>query len=183
MKKIIILICLLSLGFSATRIQWQSSLAGSGFGAGVGSKIIPGLLEVGVEGSLHDSPVIASKGSYNGTPYSGKYSMSMTRVGAYVGITIPIIDRIPVIGLFACPTLHAGTQSGIVDVNGDIRFVGDGNIFSGKKRVQGSYVLLGFPGRFGPFFIEPAVGSQHFFIPGVINQSVIDAQIAMGLWF
>lgn len=183
MKKIILLLCLFSLGFSTIRLQGQANLLGYGFGLGLGMQALPGIIETGIEGTLHNFPTITTKGTYKDVPYDGKINIATTRVGGYIKLNIPVIDKIPVLRLIAHPTLHAGTQSGLIDISGDVRLLGAGNIVEGKKELKGAYSMLGFPGYLGPFFIEPSFGTQHIYVPGALNIQFIDAQLALGLSF
>ena len=180
MKKIILLLCIISLGFSAIRLQGQAAVLGYGLGLGLGARVIPELLEMGIEGSTHAWPAIETKGTYQGIPYSGEVGFSVTRAGGYAKLTIPGLNLVPFLGAFAYPTLHAGTQSGLVSVEGNVHMEG-AYMNTGKRQLQGSYVLLGFPSYLGPFFIEPAFGTQHIAMPGGFNRSFADAQIAIGL--
>lgn len=184
MKKFILLsLVIMSLGFSAIRLQGQSSVLGYGLGIGLGTQVIPVLLEMGIEGSAHTLPTFSTKGTYDGIAYDGELNSSMTRMGGYAKFHIPLINLIPILNFFAYPTIHAGTQSGYINVDGSVR-LGTGEVFADRTQFQGSYALLGFPNYLGPLFIEPSVGTQHLAIPGVLNlESAYDAQIAIGVSF
>ncbi|MDR2432039.1 MAG: hypothetical protein LBD99_07305 [Candidatus Margulisbacteria bacterium] len=185
MRKITLLfLALVSLGSAALRLQGQAGALGYGFGLGLGVQVVPVLLEAGLEGSVHTISSIESKGAYSGTNYDGEAKTSLSRAGGYVKFYIPGLNVIPVLGIFAYPTIHAGTQTGFIEVDGTARLFGSGQAFDGRRAVQGSYALLGFPNYLGPLFIEPALGVQHIFIPGALDLgSVYDAQIALGVSF
>jgi hypothetical protein len=179
----LVFLLVFSLGFSAVRLQGQVSSLGYGAGLGLGMQVIPVLLEVGLEGSTHTWPVIKSKGEYQGVPYDGNISLSASRAGGYAKFTIPGLSLIPIVGLLAHPTIHAGTQSGVLSAGDAARLPGFGVPFSGNRKIEGSYALLGFPGYLLWFFIEPAIGTQHIYVPGVANISYTDVQLAIGASF
>jgi hypothetical protein len=183
MKKILLVLCVLSLGFSAVRLQGQAGVAGYGLGAGLGLPVIPLLLEAGLEGAVYEWPELKSKGQYQGVPYDGSLKLNLTRAGAYAKFTIPGLNLVPVLGLFANPTIHAGAQSGVVNVDGEARLGSVGAPIEGRAQVQGAYANLGFPSYILWLFIEPSIGTQHIYIPGYLNQSLLDAQIALGVSF
>lgn len=185
MKKAIVLI--LTLCFfaqAAIRLQAQADITGYGVGAGLGTEIIPLLFEVGIEGSSHTLPSVKNTGSFEGVPYSGIMSMHMTRVGGYAQLHFPGLGFVPVIGMFANPILHFGTQNGIINIDGEVRPVNNGYPIEGTLPVNGSYVLVGFPTYFGPLFIEPAFGAQHLYITQYANyKNTLDAQLSLGVKF
>ncbi|MDR1323185.1 MAG: hypothetical protein LBK68_01985 [Candidatus Margulisbacteria bacterium] len=186
MKKILLCLCVLSLGFSAVRLQGQASSMGYGPGLGLGIQLIPFLLETGLEGSLHEWPPVTVKDSYRGSPIEGTFGLSMTRVGVYAKFSIPGLNLIPVLGFFANPTIHFGTQHGIVGVDGEAKIPGantGGAPLSGRYSFQGSYGLLGFPNYLLWFFIEPAFGASSIPLPFVGLRTLYEAQIALGVSF
>jgi hypothetical protein len=141
-------------------------------------------LEVGAEGSLHGLPQFSSVGSYEGVPYEGKIGMTMTRFGGFLKFNFPIADMLPLVGMFFRPIVHFGTQNGLISVDGSVRPLNNGIPINESIPIRGSYVLVGFPSYLGPLFIEPAVGSQHIFVPGYGNfKNTLDAQLALGLSF
>jgi hypothetical protein len=183
MKKILLFLCVLSLGFSAVRLQGQAGVAGYGLGAGFGLQVIPLLLEAGLEGAVYEWPEVKSKGTYQNAPYDGSLKLNLTRAGAYAKFSIPGLNLVPVLGLFANPTIHAGTQNGAIGVDGEARLGGVGAPIEGRVPVQGAYASLGFPSYILWLFIEPSIGTQHIYVPGYLNQSLLDAQIALGVSF
>jgi hypothetical protein len=183
MKKIFLFLCVVSLGFSAVRLQGQAGVAGYGLGAGYGLEVIPLLLEAGVEGAVYAWPEIKSQGQHQGVPYDGSLNLNLTRAGVYAKFSIPGLSLVPVLGLFANPTIHAGAQNGMVSVDGSARLGSFGAPIEGRVPVQGSYASLGFPSYILWLFIEPSIGTQHISIPGYLNQSLLDAQIALGVSF
>jgi hypothetical protein len=183
MKKILLFLCVLSLGFSAVRLQGQAGVAGYGLGAGFGSQVIPFLLEAGLEGAIYEWPETKSDGTYQNVPYDGSLNLNLTRAGAYAKFSIPGLNLVPILGLFANPTIHAGTQNGAVSVDGEARLGGIGVPIEGRVPLQGAYANLGFPSYILWLFIEPSIGTQHVYIPGYLNQSLLDAQIALGVSF
>ncbi|GBR76754.1 hypothetical protein NO2_1252 [Candidatus Termititenax persephonae] len=191
MKKIIILLCVMSLGFSMIKIQAQTASIGEGFGLGLGLNVIPLLLEAGIEGSTHVRNY-NSTGTYEydqpgGTTVKGEtkgtFTTNLHRTGGYLKFSIPGLNLIPFVGIFAYPTLHIGAQEGRIQANGDVRFFGQGEPFDGSLSVRGSYALLGFPSYLAWFYFEPSLGVQHIYIPGKVNLDIVDAQLALGLNF
>ena len=183
MKKLILLACLFSFSLAAFRLQAQAGALGYGAGLGLGAQVIPLLLEVGVEGSTHTLPTITNKGTHQGARYDGELNISSTRAGAYAKFTVPGLNLIPIAGIFAYPTLHVGTQSGLVAVDGSVRVLDSGAPLADKASLQGNYALLGFPNYFFWFFVEPSIGIQHIYVPGALNIDTVDAQIALGVSF
>jgi hypothetical protein len=191
MKRLLIVLCTLCvIAPAALRLQGQADIIGYGIGAAAGTDIVPFFLEAGVEGSEHIFPSTKSAGSFSdadsglsGT-YSGIMSMKMTRVGAYAQLHFPGLGLIPVIGLFANPIAHFGSQNGIIWVDGTVRPINNGLPITGTLPVHGSYFLVGFPSYFGPFFVEPAFGAQQIFIAQYANyKNTLDAQLSMGVKF
>jgi hypothetical protein len=182
MKKLVLLFCLFSLSFAAIRLQGQADILGYGVGLGLGTQVIPLLLEVGVEGSTHSLPPINVKGTHQSVDYDGDVNIAVNRVGGYAKFTIPGLNLIPIVGAFANPTLHFGTQSGTIGVDGNVR-LGTGVPFDDNRKIDGAYALLGFPSYLAWFFIEPAIGTQHIYVPGVTSTSFYDVQLAIGASF
>lgn len=191
MKKLFILVCTLCFFAQASiRLQAQADLTGYGFGAGLGTDLVPLFFEAGLEGSTHTFPPVKSVGTFteegsgNTISYSGIMSMQMTRFGAYAQLHLPGVGLIPVLGLFANPVLHFGTQNGLIYVDGDVRPINNGYPITDKLPVRGSYCLLGFPSYFGPFFLEPAFGAQHLYVAQYANyKNTVDAQLSLGVKF
>jgi hypothetical protein len=191
MKKVLIFVLATCFFAQASiRLQAQADLTGYGLGAGVGTEIVPLLFELGLEGSTHVFPSVKNSGSFveseTGTtiPYSGTLSMQMTRFGGYAQLHLPGIGFVPVIGLFANPILHFGTQNGVINVDGTVRPINNGYPITDKLPVHGSYFLVGFPTYFGPLFVEPAFGAQHLYVAEYANyKNTLDAQISMGVKF
>ena len=175
---------------ASIRLQAQADVTGYGVGAGLGTDIVPLFFEAGLEGSVHTFPSVKSAGAFNDAdtgvtiPYSGIMSMHMARVGGFAQLHIPGIGLLPVIGIFANPIVHFGTQNGIINVDGTVRPVNNGYPITGTLPIRGSYCLVGFPSYFGPFFVEPAFGSQHLFVAQYANyKNTLDAQLSMGVKF
>lgn len=186
----LVFLCIVSLSLASIRLQGQADVTGYGFGAAVGTDIIPFLFEAGLESSTHVFPSVKSTGVMHDPdsgitiPYSGLMSMRMTRIGGYAQLHFPGLGLIPVVGIFANPTLHFGTQNGLIWVDGTVRPINNGYPIETNLPVHGSYALVGFPSYFGPLFIEPAFGAQHIYVDGYANyKNTMDAQIAMGVKF
>lgn len=185
MKKILVVVlCLAAFSFAAIRVQGQADLVGLGYGIGLGQEVVPMFLTAGIEGSVYNLPSVKNSGSYEGVAYDGTLNLSMARFGGWMQLKFPVADMLPILGPLFHPIFHFGTQNGIISVDGSVRPVNNGIPVEGSSVVRGSYCLVGFPSYIGPFFIEPAIGSQHIFIPHFGNyKNTIDAQIAAGLSF
>lgn len=191
MKKTLLFILTVCLFAQASvRLQMQADVTGYGAGLALGTDVVPLLFEVGMEGSTHTFPSVKNTGSFIDSEagetitYSGLMSMHMTRVGLYAQLHFPGLDLLPIIGMFAHPTLHFGTQNGIITVDGEVRPVNNGYPIEGKLPVRGSYCLVGFPSYIGPFFIEPAFGAQHIYVAQYANyKNTLDAQLSLGVKF
>lgn len=192
MKKIIFLafFLIMSWSFATVKLQVQGSTLGTGYGLGLGTNVVPLIMDIGFEGMMYSSPQINSKGTYKDestgilVPYEGKIDLKTTRAGGYIALHFPGLSLVPIIGIISNPVLHFGTQHIKINVEGNVRLADNGNAIDENLVGQGSYFLVGFPTYIGPLLIEPAIGSQHIFVDGFANyKNTPEAQLAVGLSF
>jgi len=189
MKKIV-LITLLSLSVLSAQIkvQGQVSTLGSGLGVGIGMKVIPIILDVGLEVQTTAIPSLSEKGTkkVDGVPtaYDGKFSYSATNIGGYLQLHIPAINLIPVVNIIANPIIHFGSINGSITVDGIVSALGQDGVIADNTIVQGSYLRLGLPFYIGPIYLEASMGTQKLAIAKVGQfESIPDVQLALGVQF
>jgi len=189
MKKVLILsLIIMSTAFAQVKVQAQVGTLGTGLGLGVGMKVIPVLLDAGLELQTCSMPGIQDKGKVDvdgvETAYDGEYTYSGTNIGGYLQFHIPAINFIPVVNILANPIIHFGSIEGRVAVEGTVSALGQAGVVADDTTVKGSYLRLGLPFYIGPVFIEPSFGSQKLAVQKVGQyENVPDAQIAIGLQF
>ncbi len=189
-KTLVLISILFSTVFAGIRLQGQASTLGTGYGLGLGLNVVPLIMDIGIEGATYQMPTFSSKGSYTdeGTganiPYDGNVGLKSTRAGAFVALHLPVANLLPFVGFLFNPVLHFGTQHVEMSVDGSVRLLNGGSAIGESLVGEGSYFLVGFPTYLGPFFIEPALGTQHIFVADYCNyKNTPEAQLAIGLSF